>query len=91
MFYLLLFAFKTHGLRGGVVIGDTLTSIIGGEFDILMSEKIVAPYNFNVTIGVITHDGSYFLLPEYFEYAIPIHQSTTIYLDKRNGKSLEAI
>jgi putative phosphoribosyl transferase len=48
--------------RGGVITGHTLASIVGGDFDILLSEKIVAPYDFNMTIGAVMHDGSYSLV-----------------------------
>jgi putative phosphoribosyl transferase len=40
--------------RGGVVTGHVIASILGGKLDILISQKIVSPYNFNLTIGA-TH------------------------------------
>ncbi len=37
--------------RGGVVTGHVIASILGTKLDILISQKIVSPYNFNITIG----------------------------------------
>jgi putative phosphoribosyl transferase len=37
-------------------------SAIGASLDVLFSERIVAPYNLNVTIGAAVHDGSYFCI-----------------------------
>lgn len=48
--------------RGGIIIGDILASAIGGHLDVLLSEKIVAPYNIDVTIGAAVHDGSHFCI-----------------------------
>lgn len=39
--------------RGGVIIGDVLASNIEWDLDVLLSERIVAPYNIDVTIGVM--------------------------------------
>ncbi len=50
--------------RGGVVTGQVIASILGGaRLDILISEKIVSPYNFNITIGAVVHDGTFYSLP----------------------------
>lgn len=48
--------------RGGVIIGDVLASNIEWDLDVLLSERIVAPYNIDVTIGAAMHDGSYFCI-----------------------------
>jgi len=46
--------------RGGVIIGDIIASKLDAEFDIIVSKKIGAPYNDELAIGAIMHDGSYF-------------------------------
>jgi predicted phosphoribosyltransferase len=47
--------------RGGVVIGDVLSSILGAKLDIIVSKKMGAPSNPELAIGAIMPDGSYFL------------------------------
>jgi putative phosphoribosyl transferase len=47
--------------RGGVVIGDVLSSILGAKLDIIVSKKIGAPSNSELAIGAVMPDGSYFL------------------------------
>ncbi len=46
--------------RGGVVTGDVISSELGVKLDIIVSRKIGAPYNPELAIGAVTHDGSYF-------------------------------
>jgi putative phosphoribosyl transferase len=46
--------------RGGVVIGDVIASRIGAKLDIVVSRKIGAPYNPEIAIGAVMHDGSFF-------------------------------
>jgi putative phosphoribosyl transferase len=46
--------------RGGVVTGDVIASSIGAKLDIVVSRKIGAPYNPEVAIGAVMHDGSFF-------------------------------
>jgi putative phosphoribosyl transferase len=48
--------------RGGVVTGHVIASILSARLDILISEKIVSPYNFNITIGAVVHDGTNYSL-----------------------------
>ena len=40
-------------------------SILGGKFDIVISQKIVSAYNFNVTIGAVVHDGTSYSLTKH--------------------------
>jgi putative phosphoribosyl transferase len=47
--------------RGGVVIGDILTSKLNIKLDIIVSRKIGAPDNPELAIGAVMPDGSYFL------------------------------
>ena len=46
--------------RGGVVTGDVMASSIGAKLDIVVSHKIGAPYDPEVAIGAVMHDGSFF-------------------------------
>jgi putative phosphoribosyl transferase len=47
--------------RGGVVIGDILSSILDVKLDIVVSRKIRAPDNPELAIGAVMPDGSYIL------------------------------
>jgi putative phosphoribosyl transferase len=47
--------------RGGVVIGDIISNILGARLDIIVSRKIGAPDNPELAIGAVMPDGSYFL------------------------------
>jgi len=47
--------------RGGVVIGDAISNILGAKLDIVVSRKIGAPHNPELAIGAVMTDGSYFL------------------------------
>ena len=45
--------------RGGVVTGDVIASSLGYKLDIVVSRKIGAPYNSELAIGAVMHDGSF--------------------------------
>jgi putative phosphoribosyl transferase len=47
--------------RGGVIIGDVLSSMLGAKLDIIVSKKIGAPSNSELAIGAVMQDGSYVL------------------------------
>ena len=47
--------------RGGVIIGDVITSELDAKLDIIVSRKIGAPDNPELAIGAVMPDGSYFL------------------------------
>jgi putative phosphoribosyl transferase len=47
--------------RGGVVVGDVISNILGAKLDIIVSRKIGAPDNPELAIGAVMPDGSYFL------------------------------
>jgi putative phosphoribosyl transferase len=47
--------------RGGVIIGDILSSILDIKLDIIVSRKIRAPDNPELAIGAVMPDGRYFL------------------------------
>lgn len=46
--------------RGGVVMGDVIAKEIGAKLDIIVSRKVGAPYNPELAIGAVMHDGSFF-------------------------------
>ena len=46
--------------RGGVVIGDVIAKILGAKLDIIVSRKVGAPYNRELALGAVMHDGSFF-------------------------------
>lgn len=46
--------------RGGVIIGNIISSELGVKLDIIVSRKIGAPHNPELAIGAVTPDGSYF-------------------------------
>jgi predicted phosphoribosyltransferase len=47
--------------RGGVVTGDVVASILNANLDVVVPRKLGAPYNPELAIGAVMHDGSYFL------------------------------
>jgi putative phosphoribosyl transferase len=46
--------------RGGVVTGDVIASALDSKLDIIVSRKIGAPYNPELAIGAVMHDGTFF-------------------------------
>ena len=46
--------------RGGVIIGDVISSLLNATLDIIISRKIGAPHNPELAIGAVMHDGSIF-------------------------------
>jgi predicted phosphoribosyltransferase len=46
--------------RGGVVTGDIIAKELGAKLDIIVSRKVGAPYNPELAIGAVMHDGSFF-------------------------------
>jgi putative phosphoribosyl transferase len=46
--------------RGGVVVGDVISSILDCKLDVIVSRKVGAPNNEELAIGAVMHDGSYF-------------------------------
>ena len=47
--------------RGGVVTGDVIASALNANLDVVVPRKLGAPYNPELAIGAVMHDGSYFL------------------------------
>jgi predicted phosphoribosyltransferase len=46
--------------RGGVITGDIIAKELGAKLDIIVSRKAGAPYNPELAIGAVMHDGSFF-------------------------------
>lgn len=46
--------------RGGVATGDVIASRLGVELDVLVSRKVGSPFNPELAIGAVMHDGSFF-------------------------------
>lgn len=46
--------------RGGVITADVISSALNAKLDVIVSKKIGAPYNPELAIGAIMHDGTFF-------------------------------
>jgi predicted phosphoribosyltransferase len=46
--------------RGGVVTGDVIAEGLGVGLDVLVSRKVGSPFNPELAIGAVMHDGSFF-------------------------------
>src|SRR5579885_2689393 len=73
--------------RGGVVTGDVIAKTFGLKLDVIVSRKIGAPYNPELAIGAVMHDGSFFPNSELIN-ALGITQD---YLDEKISEQLEEI
>ena len=73
--------------RGGVVTGDVIAKTLGLSLDIVVSRKIGAPYNQELAIGAVAHDGSFFPNSELIN-ALGIPKS---YLDEKIAEQLQEI
>ena len=47
-------------LRGGVITGDVIAGHLGVSLDVLISRKVGSPFNPELAIGAVMHDGSFF-------------------------------
>lgn len=46
--------------RGGVITGDIIAESLGVGLDVLVSRKVGSPFNPELAIGAVMHDGSFF-------------------------------
>jgi predicted phosphoribosyltransferase len=46
--------------RGGVIVGDIVSSNLGCKLDIIVSRKVGAPWNPELAIGAVMPDGTYY-------------------------------
>jgi putative phosphoribosyl transferase len=73
--------------RGGVVTGDVIAKTLGLSLDIIVSRKVGAPYNPELAIGAVAHDGSFFPNSELINtLGIPKN-----YLDEKIAEQMEEI
>lgn len=73
--------------RGGVVTGDVIAKTLGLQLDIIVSRKIGAPYNPELAIGAVVHDGSFFPNSDLIN-ALGISKE---YIDEKISEQLEEI
>ncbi|TRZ81010.1 MAG: phosphoribosyltransferase [Nitrosopumilales archaeon] len=73
--------------RGGVVTGDVIAKILGLSLDVIVSRKVGAPYNPELAIGAVAHDGSFFPNSELIN-TLGIPKS---YLDEKIAEQMEEI
>lgn len=73
--------------RGGVVTGDVIAKTLGLSLDIIVSRKVGAPYNPELAIGAVVHDGSFFPNSDLIN-ALGISKN---YLDEKIAEQLEEI
>ena len=73
--------------RGGVVTGDVIAKTLGLSLDIIVSRKIGAPYNPELAIGAVVHDGSFFPNSDLI-HALGISKE---YIDEKICEQLEEI
>lgn len=73
--------------RGGVVTGDVIAKILGLSLDIIVSRKVGAPYNPELAIGAVAHDGSFFPNSELIN-ALGIPKN---YLDEKIAEQIQEI
>jgi putative phosphoribosyl transferase len=73
--------------RGGVVTGDVIAKTLGLSLDIIVSRKVGAPYNPELAIGAVAHDGSFFPNSDLINtLGIPKN-----YLDEKIAEQMEEI
>jgi putative phosphoribosyl transferase len=73
--------------RGGVVTGDVIAKTLGLSLDVIVSRKVGAPYNPELAIGAVAHDGSFFPNSELID-ALGIPKN---YLDEKIAEQMEEI
>ncbi|MCS6768747.1 MAG: phosphoribosyltransferase family protein [Candidatus Nitrosocaldus sp.] len=47
--------------RGGVVVGDAIAECIGATLDVIVPRKIGSPYNPELALGAVMHDGKCYI------------------------------
>lgn len=73
--------------RGGVVVADAVASFLGCKLDIIVSRKIGAPFNSELAIGAVLHDGSYFPNSE----VVKMLQIPQSYIDSEKAEQMKEI
>lgn len=49
--------------RGGVVVGAAVARVLGAPLDVIVPRKLRSPYNPELAIGAVAHDGTVYLDP----------------------------
>ena len=73
--------------RGGTIIGDVIARNIRSSLDIILPQRLVAPYNNELTLGAIMKDGSFYLDHK----TINTLKISNEYLEKEKYKALKEI
>lgn len=73
--------------RGGVVVADAIATLLGCKLDIIVSRKIGAPFNPELAIGAVLHDGSYFPNSE----VVKMLQVPQSYIDSKKAEQMKEI
>src|SRR5574341_1507811 len=53
--------------RGGVITGDVIATALGAKLDVVVPRKLGSPYNPELAIGAVMHDGTHFLNSDIIE------------------------
>lgn len=73
--------------RGGVVVGYEVAKALGAPLDVVVPRKLRAPYNPELAIGAVAHDGSVYL-----DSALMTHLDVSEeYLREETSRQLEEI
>lgn len=73
--------------RGGVITGDIVAYCLGANLDIVVSRKIGAPFNAELAIGSVMHDGTFY--PN--EDIISMLDISQDYIDKQKALQMKEI
>lgn len=73
--------------RGGVVVGYEVAAALGAPLDVVVPRKLRAPYNPELAVGAVAHDGSVYL-----DSPLVSHLDVTEeYLREESARQLEEI
>lgn len=73
--------------RGGVITGDEIATRLGADLDVIISKKIGAPYNPELAVGAVMHDGTFFPNVDIID-TLGIRQS---YIDQHISEKMKEI
>ena len=71
--------------RGGVVIADVVAFNLQRKLDIVISTTIGAPFNSELEIGAVTHDGGFFPNREIINSSLEVKKIMTRLLKLRGS------
>ena len=73
--------------RGGIIVADAVASFLDCKLDIIVPRKIGAPFNSELAIGAVLHDGSYFPNSE----VVKMLQIPQSYIDSEKAEQMKEI